>query len=203
MTTDLVTQIENRYKKPAVVAVASGDNVRVHQMIREGSKQRIQVFEGLVIRVDRRQSLTYRITVRKIASGVGVEKGFMVHSPNIVKIEITKRSKVRRNYISYIRGLTGKAARLKPRPFDPVAVNQIPEPETKADRKPAEEPESATVEAKKPTKSEPVDQDSQKKEPTEIEKETTKPENNLERKTPETTPASDESNSEAEESKPE
>lgn len=113
---NILQTIEQQFKKSAVVAVETGDTVRVHQRISEGSRERIQVFEGLVIRVDRRQSLTYRITVRKITSGVGVEKGFMMHSPNIIRVEVTKRSRVRRNYISYIRQLTGKSARLKQRP---------------------------------------------------------------------------------------
>ena len=132
--------VEQQFKKAAVVAVDSGDTVRVHQHIREGSRDRVQIFEGLVIRVDRRQSLTYRITVRKIASGVGVEKGFMMHSPNVVRVEVIKRAKVRRNYISYIRGLRGKSARLKPRAFDPTKVN-LP-PEAPAAQPPTDEPET-------------------------------------------------------------
>ena len=137
---NLLQAAEQQFKKAAVVAVDSGDTVRVHQRIREGSRERVQIFEGLVIRVDRRQSLTYRITVRKIASGVGVEKGFMMHSPNVVRVEVIKRAKVRRNYISYIRGLRGKSARLKPRAFDPTKVN-LP-PEAPATQPPADEPEA-------------------------------------------------------------
>lgn len=124
---DLVKEISARHAKKSVVAVKSGDTVRVHQTIREGNKERVQVFEGLVIRVDRKNSPTYRITVRKIASGVGVEKGFMMHSPSIVKVEVVKRSKVRRNYISYIRNLTGKSARLASVGFDSEAVNAVEE----------------------------------------------------------------------------
>lgn len=134
---NIIQTVEQQFKKSAVVAVETGDTVRVHQRIREGSRERVQVFEGLVIRVDRRQSLTYRITVRKIASGVGVEKGFMMHSPNVVRVEVTKRARVRRNYISYIRRLTGKSARLKARPFNPGEVNLPPEePEAKATAEP-------------------------------------------------------------------
>ena len=140
----LLNQVSNAYQKPAVVMVRSGDSVKVHQRIKEGNKQRVQVFEGLVIRVDRKQSLTYRITVRRVASGVGVEKSFIMHSPSIEKVEIIKRAKVRRNYLSYIRKLTGKSARLKsssfnraevntPKPtaFAPVAETPAPEPKTK------------------------------------------------------------------------
>ena len=132
---NILQTIEQQFKKPAVVAVETGDTVRVHQRIREGGRERVQIFEGLIIRVDRRQSLTCRITVRKIASGVGVEKGFMIHGPNVVKIEVIKRAIVRRNFISYIRRRTGKSARLKPRPFDPKEVNLSPE--AQADNQPA------------------------------------------------------------------
>src|SRR5215469_5849581 len=108
----VIQQIENKFKKSAVVDVQTGDTVKVHQKIKEGNKERVQVFKGLVIRTDRKGSHTSRITVRRIASGVGVEKSFLVHSPLVVKIEVTKRSKVRRNYLTYMRNRTGKAARL-------------------------------------------------------------------------------------------
>lgn len=121
----MLQQIEARQKKPAVVDVRSGDSVRVHQKIVEVGKERIQIFEGLVIRTSRRNSLSSCFTVRRIASGVGVEKTYLIHSPNILKIEITKRSKVRRNYITYMRGLTGKSARLSGMDFDKTAVNAI------------------------------------------------------------------------------
>ena len=123
--TDILAEVASRYQKPAVVGVRSGDSVRVHQRIKEANKERVQVFEGLVIRVDRPKSLSYRITVRKIASGVGVEKGFMVHSPNVVQVEIIKRARVRRNYLSYLRQRTGKAARLKTVDFDLKAANRL------------------------------------------------------------------------------
>lgn len=111
--------------KPAVVDVQSGDTVKVHQKIREGNKERIQIFQGLVIRVDRKASHTSRIVVRRIASGVGVEKSFLLHSPLVTKVEVTKRSKVRRNYLTYMRERTGKAARLTGMDFDRHAVNNV------------------------------------------------------------------------------
>lgn len=116
-------QIQAKHLKPSIVALKSGDNVRVHQKIVEGGKERIQIFEGLVIRVGRKKSLTQTFTVRRIASGIGVEKTYLIHSPNVLKIEITKRSKVRRNYLSYMRALTGKSARLSGVDFDRQAVN--------------------------------------------------------------------------------
>jgi large subunit ribosomal protein L19 len=122
-----------QFKKDAVVDVQSGDTVKVHQKIREGNKERVQIFQGLVIRTDNKESHTSRITVRRIASGVGVEKSFLMHSPLVVKIEITKRSKVRRNYLTYMRARTGKAARLTGVDFDRNAVNTVPEKSVPAD----------------------------------------------------------------------
>lgn len=127
----IVETINNKQKKHQVVDVKSGDTVRVHQKIREGNKERIQIFEGLVIRTDRKNSLTSTITVRRIASGVGVEKTYLVHSPLVTKIEVTKRSKVRRNYLTYMRDRRGKASRLTGTDFDKEAVNTIEaDPET-------------------------------------------------------------------------
>ena len=94
----VIQKIEAKYKKSAVVDVRSGDTVRVHQKIKEGNKERVQIFEGLVIRTDRKNSLTSRITVRRISSGIGVEKSYLLHSPLVLKVDVIKRSKVRRNY---------------------------------------------------------------------------------------------------------
>ena len=127
----VIQKIEAKYKKPAVVDVKSGDTVKVHQKIKEGNKERVQIFQGLVIRTDRKGSHTSRITVRRIASGIGVEKSFLLHSPLVVKVEVTKRSKVRRNYLTYMRNRTGKAARLTGVVFD-KSVNHIPEPVVEA-----------------------------------------------------------------------
>ena len=120
-----IQSLKDAQKKHQVVNVQSGDNVRVHQKIKEGAKERIQVFEGLVIRTDRKNSHTSSITVRRIASGIGVEKTYLVHSPLVVKIEVTKRSKVRRNYLSYMRDRRGKSARLTGMVFDKEAVNTV------------------------------------------------------------------------------
>jgi large subunit ribosomal protein L19 len=118
-------QISNKQKKKAVVDIRPGDTVRVHQKIREGGKERIQVFEGLVIKISRKNSLTSNFTVRRLASGVGVEKSFLIHSPNVLKVEVVRRSKVRRNYLTYMRQLTGKSARLSGVEFDRDAVNAV------------------------------------------------------------------------------
>lgn len=119
----VIQKIEEKYKKQQVVDVMSGDTVKVHQKIREGNKERVQIFQGLVIRVDRKSTHTARILVRRIASGIGVEKSFLLHSPLVVKVEVTKRSKVRRNYLTYMRARTGKSARLTGKDFDRYSVN--------------------------------------------------------------------------------
>ena len=142
----VIKEIEKSFKKPHVVDVKSGDTVRVHQKIREGNKERVQVFEGLVIQTKRKNSLSSTIVVRRIASGIGVEKSFLVHSPLVTKIEVVKRSKVRRNYLSYMRERTGKSARLSAMDFDQDKVNYVPEPEIKEEPK-AENPEGKQAEA--------------------------------------------------------
>lgn len=139
MSFSLIKKVNDQQKKHAVVDVRSGDTVRVHQKIKEGSKERIQIFEGVVIRTDNKDSHTSRITVRKIASGVGVEKSFMLHNPLVEKVEVTRRSKVRRNYLSFLRDRSGKSARLKAVKFDREGINTLPEapkadaPEEKAE----------------------------------------------------------------------
>lgn len=140
MSFSILKQIGDAQKKKKVVDVRSGDTVRVTQKIKEGGKFRLQVFEGVVIRVDRKESHTARIVVRKVTSGVGVEKSFLLHSPLIEKVEITKRSKVRRNNLSYLRERSGKSARLSSKDFDRTAVNDVKvEEEAPAEEKPVEE----------------------------------------------------------------
>lgn len=131
----VIEEVSTKYLKKAVVDVRSGDTVRVHQRVREGNKERVQVFQGLVIKTTKRGGHLSRITVRRIASGVGVEKSFLMHSPLVVKVEVTKRSKVRRNYLSYMRNRTGKSARLSSIGFDRSAVNEIPAEENEIENK--------------------------------------------------------------------
>lgn len=127
MSFALIQKVNEKQKKHAVVDVRSGDTVRVSQRIKEGNKERVQVFEGVVIRTDNKDSHTSRITVRKIASGVGVEKSFLVHSPLVEKIKIVRRAKVRRKFLSFLRERSGKSARLKAVKFDREAVNTLPD----------------------------------------------------------------------------
>jgi len=150
----VIQKVENKYRKSAVVDVRSGDTVRVHQKIREGGKERVQIFQGLVIRTDRKGSHTSRITVRRIASGVGVEKSFLLHSPLVLKIEVTKRSKVRRNYLTYMRERTGKSARLTGVDFDREAVNTVRDEAAEAEEEKLKEEQAKAAEAEAAKKAE-------------------------------------------------
>ncbi len=96
-----------------VPEVRAGNTVKISHKIKEGEKERTQIFEGLVIRVSAGQGINKTITVRKVVEGVGVEKVFPLHSPLIEKIQIKKESKVRRAKLYYMAKLSGKAARLK------------------------------------------------------------------------------------------
>lgn len=144
----VMEQINAKYLKRQVVDVRSGDTVKVHQKIREGNKERVQIFQGLVIRTDNKGGHLNRITVRRIASGVGVEKSFLLHSPLVLKVEITKRSKVRRNYLSYMRDLTGKSARLSGVGFDREAVNTVMDDKAEEEEAKLHEKQAAEAEAK-------------------------------------------------------
>lgn len=105
--------ILTKHMKKNIPDIHTGDTVRVHQIIKEGDKERVQVFEGLVIGTHGGKTLDGTFTVRKESFGVGVERIFPLHSPRIVKVERTKQSKVRRSKLYFIRGLSGKDARLK------------------------------------------------------------------------------------------
>ena len=154
MSFSILKKIGDAQKKNAVVDVRSGDTVKVTQKIKEGNKFRSQVFEGVVIRTDRKDSHTARITVRKIASGVGVEKSFLIHSPLVEKIEVTKRAKVRRKNLTYHRERSGKSARLSGKDFDRAAVNELPEEAPVEEAKAEESAEAPKTEEAKEEKAE-------------------------------------------------
>ncbi|HEY8394734.1 MAG TPA: 50S ribosomal protein L19 [Thermaerobacter sp.] len=109
---DLLRSIQEEYMRRDLPEFGPGDTVRVHLKVREGGRDRIQVFEGTVI-ARRGGGLDETFTVRRIASGVGVERVFPLHSPAIQRIEVTRRGKVRRARLNYLRQLRGKAARIK------------------------------------------------------------------------------------------
>ncbi len=106
---DRIDREQMRYDMPDF---RPGDTVKVNIRIIEGNKERVQVFEGVVIR-RRRGNMGATFTVRKISHGVGVEKTFALHSPRLEKVEIVSRGKVRRSRLYFLRGLRGKAARIK------------------------------------------------------------------------------------------
>jgi len=112
-----IAQIEKSYLRDDIPEFGSGDTLRVHVRIKEGDKERLQVFQGTVI--SRRGGGTAEtFTVRKISSGVGVERIFPLHSPNVAKIERIRAGSVRRSKLYYLRELTGKSARIKERLID-------------------------------------------------------------------------------------
>ena len=109
---DLTKELNKERLEAEVTPVKVGDTVRVHVKVKEGSRERIQVFEGTVI-AKKHGGITETITVRRISYGVGVEKVFPVHSPSIDKIEVVRNGAVRRAKLYYLRGRVGKGAKVK------------------------------------------------------------------------------------------
>ena len=111
---EIIRNIESAQLKAEVPQFNVGDTVRVHAMIKEGNRERIQIFEGTVLK---RQGGSTRetFTVRKSSNGVGVEKTWPLHSPHVVKVEVIRRGKVRRAKLNYLRDRVGKAAKVKER----------------------------------------------------------------------------------------
>ncbi len=114
MNANIIRDLENETIKKDVPDFRVGDSVRVHLKIKEGKRERIQVFEGLVIK-RQNTGVQERFTVRKLSYGVGVEKTMPLHSPKVEKIEVTRRGKVRRSRLYYIRDRVGKRAKVKER----------------------------------------------------------------------------------------
>ena len=111
---DLLKAVSDKYLKEELPEMNVGDTVRVHVKIKEGSRERIQVFEGTII-ARKHGGIGETITVRRLSYGVGCEKVFPVHSPSIVKVETVRRGKVRRAKLYYLRDRVGKAAKVKER----------------------------------------------------------------------------------------
>ena len=109
---DILDQITMDYKKDNIPEFKVGDTLRVHVKIIEGQRERIQVFEGYVLK-RQHGGVNETFTVRKLSNGIGVEKTFPLHSPKIEKIEVVRRGRVRRAKLNYMRQRTGKAARIR------------------------------------------------------------------------------------------
>jgi large subunit ribosomal protein L19 len=107
-----IDKINKEQLKSETIKFAPGDTVRVHTLIKEGDKERIQIFEGVVIRLNG-GGINQAVTVRKISYNVGVERIFPLHSPRVAKIEVKQKGKVRRSKLYYLRDLRGKAARIQ------------------------------------------------------------------------------------------
>ncbi len=112
---NLVKSVENQQLKDKTPQIEAGDTVRVHTRIVEGDRERVQVFQGTIIRL-RSGGINANFTVRRVASdGIGVERTFPIHSPRVERVEVVRHARVRRANLYYLRGRTGKAARLKAR----------------------------------------------------------------------------------------
>ncbi len=109
---NIMDVVESQYQKKEIPVFRQGDTVRVHYKIVEGESERTQVFEGTVLRM-RGAGISKTITVRKISFGIGIERIFLLNSPRIENIEIVKQGKVRRSRLYYLRGLSGKSARIE------------------------------------------------------------------------------------------
>lgn len=146
MNSELLSKVESGYYKNDTQSFNVGDMVKVHNVIRDGEKSRVQIFAGLVI-AKKGSGTRATFTVRKISDGIGVEKIFPIHSPNVEKIEVTRRGKVRQAKLFYLRDRVGKSA---------LKVKQGSEPKKaeskKVDPKKAEPKQVKSAEEKKATK---------------------------------------------------
>lgn len=111
---NIIQEIEREYLRTDIPEFRPGDTVRVHVKVVEGNRERIQAYEGVVIK-RQGSGVNETFTVRRISYGVGVERTFPVHSPRLAKIEVVRRGAVRRAKLYYLRNLTGKAARIRER----------------------------------------------------------------------------------------
>jgi len=119
---DLIKTLTKEQLKPEVPVLNIGDTVRVHNRIKEGNRERVQIFEGTII-AKRGGGISQTFTVRRISYGVGVEKTFPVHSPNVEKVEIIRSGKVRRAKLYYLRGRVGKRSKVKEQLFVASSAN--------------------------------------------------------------------------------
>lgn len=135
--TDKVQAFGEQFCKASVPDLKPGYLVRIHQKIKEGNKERVQVFEGTVIKVNAGYGIDSTFTVRKVSDGIGVERIYPFHSVNIIKIEVLRAFKVKRAKLNYLRNLSGKALRLPEVEFE-LKDKTFTQPQPKADASPEE-----------------------------------------------------------------
>lgn len=143
---DIIKSIEHEQLKNKIPDLKVGNTVRVHQRIKEGNRERIQVFEGIIIK-KQGGGLNATFTVRKIAYGVGVEKTFLIHSPLVEKVEVVRVGKARRAKLYYLRDRVGKAAKTKELVGARIEDKEIVVKEDLTEEAPAEEVKEEVVEA--------------------------------------------------------
>ena len=146
---DIIKSIEHEQLKNKIPELKIGDTVRVHQRIKEGNRERIQVFEGIIIK-KLGGGVNATFTVRKIAYGVGVEKTFLVHSPMVEKVEVVRVGKARRAKLYYLRDRIGKAAKTKENTGARIENREIVIKEEISEEAPAEEADAAVAPEEQP-----------------------------------------------------
>lgn len=150
---DIIKSIEHEQMKNKIPELRVGNTVKVHVRVKEGNRERIQVFEGTIIKVQG-GGVNQTFTVRRIASGVGVEKTFLVHSPAVEKVEVTRVGKARRAKLFYLRDRVGKSAKTKEKVGARIQTNKIVLKEEAVEAAPEEAP---AVETEAPVVEETVD----------------------------------------------
>ncbi len=150
---DIIKSIEHEQMKNKIPELRVGNTVKVHVRVKEGNRERIQVFEGTIIKVQG-GGVNQTFTVRRIASGVGVEKTFLVHSPAVEKVEVTRVGKARRAKLFYLRDRVGKSAKTKEKVGARIQTNEIVLKEDAVEAAPEEAP---AVETEAPVVEETVD----------------------------------------------
>jgi large subunit ribosomal protein L19 len=149
MSQAILAHVEAGSMKKRIPVLKPGNLIRVHQKIKEGGKERIQIFEGLVIKINSGSGVNKTFTVRKIVDGIGVEKIFPCYSPNIAQIDVVSSGKVRRAKLYYMRNLTGKSARLRDQAIgdiEMVGEEAVEEVEEVKAAEPAPAPEEVKAE---------------------------------------------------------
>jgi len=141
-----IIEFNNEQRKGSKMDFQAGDVVKIHLKIKEGSKERVQVFEGIIIAIKARQSSSPKITVRKVSHGVGVEMILPLLSKNVDKIELVKKAKVRRAKLYYVRDLTTKQSRMKYKNMAEFLKKEEEKPEEKKKEEKAEEVKPAKKE---------------------------------------------------------